>query len=96
MIPIIDENVLGNFKMMARAQKFHEIKHLYVEHKTKTVPMNFPHHLMNSPSKRIERFIHLLVTEDPRVTVDDGIAYIKQILNMTIPGEKIEDVMDIG
>ena len=50
---------------------------------------------MNSPSKRIEKLIYLLVTEDPRATVDDGIAYIKQMLNMTIPREKIEDLMDM-
>ncbi|CAH1413479.1 unnamed protein product [Lactuca virosa] len=85
MSPIIDENVLGNFKMMARAHKFHEIEHLYIEHKTKPMPMNFPHYLMNSPSKRIKKLIYLLVTEDPRATVDDGIAYIKQMMNMTIP-----------
>ncbi|CAH1454368.1 unnamed protein product [Lactuca virosa] len=85
MAPIVDENVLGNFKMMARAHKFHEIEVLYVEHKTKIVPMNFPNYLMNSPSMMIEKLIDLLVTEDPRATVDDGFAYIKQMLNMTIP-----------
>ncbi|CAH1427949.1 unnamed protein product [Lactuca virosa] len=69
---------------------------VFPEHNSKNVPMNFPHYLMNSPSKRIENVIHLLVIEHPRATVDDEIAYIKQMLNMTIPRENIEDVMDMA
>ncbi|CAI9286468.1 unnamed protein product [Lactuca saligna] len=91
-----DENVLGNFKLMAKAHKFHEIEHLYVEHKTKLVPMNFPHYLLNAPSNRIEKLIDHLVTEGPRATVDDGIAYIMQMMNMTITRENIKDLMDMA
>ncbi|CAI9275571.1 unnamed protein product [Lactuca saligna] len=73
-----------------------EIENLYVEHKTNNVLVNCPHYLVNSPSKKIEKLFNLLVIEDPRETVDDGIAYIKHMLNMSIPREKIEDAMDMA
>ncbi|CAI9298633.1 unnamed protein product [Lactuca saligna] len=83
-----DMEMLGRFSKSLAYETF--------EHNTKHVPMNSPHYLMNAPSTRIEKLIHLLVIEDPRATVDDGIAYIKQMMNMTIPREKIEDLMDIA
>ena len=52
------------------------------------VPDNLPHFLMNSPSKRVEKLIHMFVTKHPIAWVDDGIAYIQHMLNMTIPREK--------
>ncbi|CAH1447378.1 unnamed protein product [Lactuca virosa] len=96
MIPILNDECLGPFKTIVRAHKFREIEHLYVEHRTVFVPINFPHFLMNSPSKRVEKLIHMFVTEHPMATVDDGIAYIKHMLNMTIPREKMEDAMDMA
>lgn len=51
---------------------------------------------MNSPSKRIEKLIHLFVTEHPMETVDEGITYIKHMLNITIPRGKMEDVMNMS
>ncbi|CAH1428461.1 unnamed protein product [Lactuca virosa] len=96
MTPILDDDALGSFKMMVRAHQFHEIEHLYVEHKPIYVSINFPHFMMNSPSKRVEKLIHLFVTEHPMATVDDGIAYIKYMQNMTIPRGKMEDAMDMA
>ncbi|CAH1439949.1 unnamed protein product [Lactuca virosa] len=95
MTPILDDDALGNFKAMVRAHQFYEIEHLYVEHKPVYVPTNFPHSMMNSPAKRVEKLIHLFVTKHPMSIVDDGIAYIKHMLYMTIPRGKMEDAMDI-
>ncbi|CAI9302988.1 unnamed protein product [Lactuca saligna] len=80
MTPILDDDALGNCKAMVRAHQFREIGHLYVEHKPIYVPTNFPHFMMNSPAKSVEKLIHLFVTEHPMSTVDDGIAYIKHML----------------
>ncbi|CAI9271558.1 unnamed protein product [Lactuca saligna] len=96
MTPILDDDALGNFKAMVRAHQFREIEHLYVEHKPVYVPTNFPHFMMNSPAKRVENLIHVFVTEHPMSTVDDGIAYIKHMLNMTIPRGKMEDAIDMA
>ncbi|CAH1412620.1 unnamed protein product [Lactuca virosa] len=96
MTPFLDDDALGNFKAMVRAHQFREIEHLYVEHKPIYVPTNFPHFMMNSPAKRVEKLIHLCVTEHPMSTVDDGITYIKDMLNMTIPRGKMEDAMDMA
>ncbi|CAI9261683.1 unnamed protein product [Lactuca saligna] len=60
------------------------------------VPNNFPHFLMNSPAKRVEKLIHMFVIEHPMAWVDDVIAYIQHMLNMTIPREKMEDAMDMA
>ncbi|CAH1440544.1 unnamed protein product [Lactuca virosa] len=78
------------------AHQFREIEHLYVEHRLVYVPIIFPHFLMNSPSKRVEKLIHMFVTEHPMATVDDGITYIKHMPNMTIPRGKMEDAMDMA
>ncbi|CAH1435802.1 unnamed protein product [Lactuca virosa] len=96
MTPILDDDALGNFKAMVRVHQFREIENLYVEHKPVYVPTNFPHFMMNSPAKRVEKLIHLFVTEHPMSTVDDGIAYIKHMLNMTIPRGKMEDAIDMA
>ncbi|CAI9265197.1 unnamed protein product [Lactuca saligna] len=96
MIPILNDECLGTFKMIVRAHQFQEIEHMYVEHRLVFVPINFPHFLMNSPSKRVEKLIHLFITEHPMVTVDVGIACIRHMLNMTIPREKMEDAMDMA
>ncbi|CAH1426568.1 unnamed protein product [Lactuca virosa] len=96
MIPILNDDCLGTFKMIVRAHQFREIEHLYVEHRHVFVPINFPHCLMNSPSKRVEKLIYLFVTEHPMAIVDDGIAYIRHMLNMTIPREKMEHAMDVA
>ncbi|CAH1428164.1 unnamed protein product [Lactuca virosa] len=96
MIPILNDDCLGTFKMIVRAHQFREIEHMYVEHMPVYVPINFPHFMMNSPSKRVEKLIHMFVTEHPMETVDDGIAYIKHMLNMTIPRGKMEDAMDMA
>ncbi|CAH1447376.1 unnamed protein product [Lactuca virosa] len=92
----LNDVCLGTFKMIVRAHQFREIEHLYVEHRPVFVPTNFPYFLMNSPSKRVEKLIHLFVTEHPMATVDDGIAYNRHMLNMTIPREKMEDAMDMA
>ena len=96
MTLILDDDALVNFKAMVRVHQFHEIEHLYVEHKPVYVPTNFPHFMMNSPTKRAEKLIHLFIIEHPVATVDDGIAYIKHMLNMTIPRGKMEDVTDMA
>ncbi|CAH1439023.1 unnamed protein product [Lactuca virosa] len=96
MTPILDDDALTNFKSIFRAHQFREIEHLYVEHKPVYVPTNFPHFMMNSPAKRVEKLIHLFVTEHPMSTVDDGIAYINHMLNITIPRGKMEDAMDMA
>ncbi|CAH1434181.1 unnamed protein product [Lactuca virosa] len=96
MIAILNDECLGPFKTIVRAHKFREIEHLYVEHRTVFVPINFPHVLMNSPSKRVEKLIHMFVTEHPMATVDDGITYINHMLNITIPRQKMEDAMDMA
>ncbi|CAH1421793.1 unnamed protein product [Lactuca virosa] len=96
MIPILNDDCLGTFKMIVRAHQFREIEHLYVEHRPVYVPINSPHFLMNSPSKKVEKLIHMFVTEHPMATVDDVIAYIKHMLNMTIPRGKMEDAMDMA
>ncbi|CAH1418213.1 unnamed protein product [Lactuca virosa] len=72
LIPIMNDDCLGTFKMIVRAHQFREIEHLD------------------------EKLIHLFVTEHSMATVDDGIAYIRHMLNMTIPREKKEDVMDMA
>ncbi|CAH1421685.1 unnamed protein product [Lactuca virosa] len=96
MVPILNDECLEPFKTLVRAHQFKEIEHLYVEHRPMFVPNNFPHFLMNSPSKRVEKLIHMFVTEHPMASVDDGIAYIQHILNMRIPREKMEDAMDMA
>ncbi|CAI9271460.1 unnamed protein product [Lactuca saligna] len=96
MIPIMNDECLGPFMTLVRAQKFREIEHLYVEHMPVFVPNNFPHFLMNSPAKRVEKLIHMFVTDHPMASVDDGIAYINHMLNMRIPREKMEDAMDMA
>ncbi|CAI9264690.1 unnamed protein product [Lactuca saligna] len=60
------------------------------------VPNHFPHFLMNSPAKRVEKRIHMFIIEHPMESVNDGIAYINHMLNMTIPKEKMEDAMDMA
>lgn len=95
MTPILDVDALGNFKAMVREHQFSEIEHLYVEHKPIYVPSNFSHFMMNSLAKRVEKLIHLFVTEQPMAIVDDGIAYIKHMLNMTILRGNMEDVMEM-
>ncbi|CAI9262708.1 unnamed protein product [Lactuca saligna] len=95
MIPILNDDCLGTFKMIVRAHQFGDIEHLYVEHRSVFVPINFHHFLMNSPSKRVKKLIHLFVTEHPMAIVDDGIEYIRHMLNMTIR-EKMEDEMDMA
>lgn len=96
MTPIIDDDALRTFKMMVRDHQFREIEELYPKHNPIYVPINFPHFIMNSPSKRIEKLIHLFVTEHPMETVDEGITYIKHMLNITIPRGKMEDVMNMS
>ncbi|CAI9266253.1 unnamed protein product [Lactuca saligna] len=96
MVPILKDECLEPFKALVRAQEFKEIEHLYVEHKPVFVPKHFPHFLMNSPAKRVEKLIHMFVTEYPTDWVDDGIAYIQHMLNMTTPREKMEDVIDMA
>ncbi|CAH1423223.1 unnamed protein product [Lactuca virosa] len=96
MTPILDDDALGNFKAMVRAHQFREIEHLYVEHKPVYVATNFPHFMMNSPAKRVDKLIHLFVTEHLMSTVDDGIVYIKHMLNMTIPKGKMEDAISMA
>ncbi|CAI9281047.1 unnamed protein product [Lactuca saligna] len=96
MIPILDDDALRNFNAIVRAHQFCEIEHLYVEHKLVYVPTNFPHFMMNSLAKRVEKLIHLFVTEHLMPTVDDGITFIKHMLNMTIPRGKMEDAMDMA
>ena len=94
MIPILNDDFLGTFQMIVREHRFQEIEHLYVEHRLVYFPINFPHFMMNSPSKRVEKLIHLFVTEHRMAIVVDGITYIKHMLNMTIPRGKMEDAMD--
>lgn len=96
MVPILKDECLKPFKALVRAHEFKEIEHLYVEHRPVFVPNNFPHFLMNSPAKRVEKLIHMFVTKRPMAWVDDGIAYIQHMLNMTIPREKMEDAMDMA
>ncbi|CAH1420861.1 unnamed protein product [Lactuca virosa] len=96
MIPILNDECLAPFKTLVRVHKFREIEHLYVEHRPVFVPNNFPHFLMNSPAERVEKLIHMFVTEHPIASVDDGIAYINHMLNMRIPREKMEDVMHMA
>ncbi|CAI9303253.1 unnamed protein product [Lactuca saligna] len=96
MTPILDDYALRNFKSIVRAHEFHEIEYLYVEHKPFYMLTNFPRFMMNSPTKRDEKHIHLFVTEHLVSTVDDGITYIKHMLNITIPRGKMEDAMDMA
>ncbi|CAI9295959.1 unnamed protein product [Lactuca saligna] len=79
---------------LARAHKFKEIEHVYVEHRLVFVPKNSPHFLMNSPAKRVEKLIHMFLTEHPMDLVDDVIEYIQHMLNKRIPREEMEDAMD--
>ncbi|CAI9266313.1 unnamed protein product [Lactuca saligna] len=95
MVPILNDECLEPFKILVRAHEFKDIEHLYVEHRCVFVPNNFPHFL-NSPAKRVEKLIHMFVTEHPTAWVDDGIAYIQHMLNMTIPREKMQDAMDMA
>ncbi|CAI9294957.1 unnamed protein product [Lactuca saligna] len=62
MIPILNDECLGPFKMFVRAHKFKEIEHIDVEHRPVFVPNSFPHFLTNSPAKRVEKLIHMFVT----------------------------------
>ncbi|CAI9285355.1 unnamed protein product [Lactuca saligna] len=74
MVPILNDECLEPFKMLVRDHKFKEIEHLYVKQRHVFVQNNFPHFLMNSPAKRVEKLIHMFVTEHPMASVDDGIA----------------------
>ncbi|CAH1435381.1 unnamed protein product [Lactuca virosa] len=102
-IDLLDMELLGRFSRSRGytslgnwAHQFKEIEHLYVEHMPVFVPNNFPHFLMNSPAKRVEKLIHMFVTEHTMASVDDGIAYVQHMLNMRIPREKMEDAMDMA
>ncbi|CAH1452717.1 unnamed protein product [Lactuca virosa] len=87
-IDLLDMELLGRF---SRSLGYTSLGNWLV-----FVPNNFPHFLMNSPAKRVEKLIHMFVTEHPTAWVDDGIAYIQHMLNMTIPREKMEDAMDMA
>ncbi|CAI9302543.1 unnamed protein product [Lactuca saligna] len=95
-VPILNDECLEPFKTLVRAHKFKENEHLYVKHRPVFVPNNFPHFLMNSPAKRVEKLIHMFVIEHPTAWFDDGIAYIQHMLNMTIPREKMKDATDMA
>ena len=93
-LPLHTEDHIACFVQRAKKNNLQHIEQLYVEQVDPTETGYIPKDVSERSEKRVEKMVYVLLMENPKATVDDGIGFVSEMLGIPVPRSKMEKVMN--
>ncbi|KAL6500050.1 hypothetical protein OROGR_027960 [Orobanche gracilis] len=90
MLPIRNEKDINHHLSGIHKRNFTGMESLYVEHPLPKISIFYPKNLMETPCRRMEKLVYLLLAENPSATVEEATNHVQDFMKIWLPRQQME------